>query len=359
LSVQTSLEHGDANQVNSGERHTTADLDTQLTLHPLPRHEVITGVTYRSTSDHLRSSQWYKYDTPSATTSFVGAFVQDEITLVPERVTLTLGTKIERNSYSGWEMQPSLRLLWRAARTPSRTERGIEWNAATLPPTPDLPLPGKLIALGAPDFSSEHVTAFEAGHRYQPSKRFSIDTSLFYSEYNDLRGLRPEVIPPDFTAPPIHYVYRYYATNNLTGNTHGGEISVRWQASSILRFDGSLALVRTSLAAPAGSPPDDSIGGLIGNTPREEYKFHAAWDFSPTWALDLFARQTGRLTESGAPPYTGLDARISWRPRTNLEIELVGRDLLDPYHPEISGFFLGNEVQQIARSVFFRTTYKF
>ncbi len=372
LTIQTSLEHGDANQVNSGERHTTADLDTQLTLHPLPHHEVITGITYRSTSDHLRSSQWYKYATPAATTSFVGAFVQDEITLVPDRVSLTLGTKVERNSYSGWETQPSLRILWhptkeqavwaavsRAARTPSRTERGIDWFAATVPPTQDTPLPGELIASGGSDFNSEYVTAFEAGHRFQPDKHFSVDTSVFYSEYTDLRGLRPEFIPPDFTSFPLHYVARYNAINNVDGHTYGGEVSTRWQPLKNLRFDGSVALVRTSLHSPAGAPPDASISGLIGNTPHEEYKLHAAWDLSSQWSLDLFARETGRLTESGVPPYTGLDARLSWRPRTDLEIELVGRDLLDPYHAEISGFFVGNEVQQIARSVFVRATYRF
>jgi len=371
LSIQASVEHGDTNQINWGERHTTADLDAQLTLHPLPRNEVITGVTYRSTSDHLRKSQWLHYTNPAATTSFLGAFVQDEISLVPQHVSLTLGTKIERNSYSGWETQPSARLLWhptkeqavwaavsRAARTPSRSERGVEWNAATMAPTPELPLPGKIIALGASDFSSEHVTAFEAGHRFQPSKRFSADTSVFYSEYTDLRGLRPEFIPPDFTSPPVHYTYRYTATNNLEGHTCGGEISVRWQPLNHIHFDSSLAVVRTRLQAPAGAPPDDSIAGLIGNTPREEYKLHVAWDISSQWAIDLFGRRTGRLTESGVPGYTGLDARLSWRPRPDLEFELVGHDLLDPYHAEMSGFFVGNEVQQIARSVFFRVTYK-
>ena len=298
--------------------------------------------------------------------------MQDEITLRPYRVSLTIGTKIERNSYSGWEMQPSARILWHptrrqtlwaavshAARTPSRSERDITLYAAAYPPTPDVPIPGKLVAHGASDFSSEHVTAFELGHRFQAGRQFSIDTSLFYSDYSDLRGLRPGYIPPDYSSVPVYYTYFYTATNNLKGNASGGELAVRWQPANNLKFDASVASVRTTLEqSPASVVPDASIPGLIGNTPHEEYKLHAAWDIATDWSLDILARRTGRLPESGVSAYTGLDLRLSWRPRADWEIELVGRDLLDPYHPEISGFFLGSEVQQIARSYFFRVTYK-
>ncbi len=372
LSTQASITRGETEQFASGERHTTADLDTQLTLHPLPRHEVITGVTYRSTSDHLRSSQWFNYRVNAATTTFVGAFAQDEITLLPERVSLTLGTKIERNSYSGWEMQPSARLLWhptrkqtawaavsRAARTPSRSERDITWFAASVPPSPELPLPGKIIALGDPNFSSEHVTAYELGHRFQPNRRFSVDTSVFYSNYTDMRGLRPDYLPPNFAAFPIFYTYRYTATNNVEGHTYGGEFALRWQAANRVRFDASVATIRTSLQQLMPSMlPDASIAGLVGNTPREEYKLHAGWDVSPQWSLDVFGRRTGALPGSGVPAYTGLEARVAWQPRADLRLELIGRDLLDPRHAEIAGFIIGNGAREISRSVFVRATYK-
>ena len=40
------------------------------------------------------------------------ALLQDEFTLVKDRLRLTLGTKVEHNDYTGFEMQPSARLLW-------------------------------------------------------------------------------------------------------------------------------------------------------------------------------------------------------------------------------------------------------
>ncbi len=372
LSAQASVTRGDTDQFTSGEHHTTVDLDTQLTLHPLPRHEVITGVTYRSTTDHLHGSQWLNYRVHDATTTFVGAFAQDEITLLPERVRLTLGTKIERNSYSGWEMQPSARLLWhptkrqavwaavsRAARTPSRSERDIIWFVATVPPSPAIPLPGKVVALGDSNFSSEHVTAYELGHRFQPNRRFSVDTSIFYSNYTDMRGLRPDYVPPNFAAFPVFYTYRYTVTNNLEGHSYGGEFAFRWQPANGVRLDASVAAVRTSLRQITPSAlPDATVPGLVGNTPREEYKLHAGWDVSPQWSLDVFGRRTGALPGSAVPAYTGLEARLAWQPRADLRLEFIGRDLLDPRHPEIAGFIVGNSVREISRSVFFRVTYK-
>jgi len=373
LFVQASVEHGDTDQLANGERHTTADFDGQLTLHPRSGHEVITGLTFRSTADKLRASEWYRYADPAATTTFVGAFLQDEIQLAPKKLTLTVGSKFERNSYSGWETQPSVRLLWhptpsqavwaavsRAARTPSRTERNIEWYAAVLPPLPPVnPLPGKVLAVGDPHFSSEHVTTFEAGHRWQAGHAFSVDTSLFYSEYRDLRGLQTTIIPPNFTDFPLHYVTVATAINNLEGHTHGGEVSLRWQPARTVRLDASVALVRTRVREMTPSAiPDLTISGLEGNTPDEEYKFHAGWDPSPAWSLDLYGRHTGRLAESGVKPYTGADLRLAYRPRKEWEIEVIGRDLLDPQHPEISGFFIGNVVREISRSVYLRVTYK-
>ena len=370
LSALAAVERGDNEQFQSGERHTTADLEVQLTLRPLPRHEVIAGTTVRATDDRLRNTRWLTYDDPRAATNFAGAFLQDEITLIPERLDLTVGCKFERNSYSGWETQPSLRALWhptrsqsawlavsRAARTPSRSERGVHFFAGAAPPGPVYPLPVAIVASGAPDFSSEHVTSYELGHRFAAGPTFSVDTALFYSKYYDLRGLRPGFFPPDFATFPPHFNLVLDAANNLRGHTSGGEVSLHWHAHAQIELNASVASVRTSLREiGAGLLADPSVLGLTGNTPHEEYKLHATWHPNARWTVDLMARHTGRLPASGVPAYLGLDLRLGWSPRPDLEVELVGRDLGQPDHPETASSFLGTGAQPIARSVFLRFT---
>ena len=73
-------------------------------------------------------------------------FIQDEINFPALDITVTLGTKIEGNTYSGSEIQPSFRGSWvpseqftwwwaasHASRTPSRSETSGVLNAQILP----------------------------------------------------------------------------------------------------------------------------------------------------------------------------------------------------------------------------------
>ena len=372
LSVLTSLDRGNSEQFVGDERHTTSNVDAQATLHPLKSNEVIAGATFRSTSDRVRNSPWLIYDTPAATTNFYGIFLQDEVTIVPEVFTVTAGAKIERNTFTGWETQPSIRALWHptpnqalwaaislAARTPSRAERGVHYFAAVIPPSADLPLPIGLVANGDPHFSSEHVVSYELGHRIKLGGGWSADTSLFYSRYRDLRGLAVVLLTPDFTAIPPSMVADLDATNSLYGYTAGGEFSLNWKPAPVFELRGSAALVRTHLYQGVfGVEADPSVAGLIGNTPPEEYKLHASWRPFEHWSMDLVGRHTGPLAEASVPSYDGLDARIGWALRPNLELELVGQDLLKPTHLEISSEFIGMSVRPIARSFFVRVTYR-
>ncbi len=52
-------------------------------------------------------------------------FVQDEIPLVNRQLWLTVGSKLEHNNYTGFEVQPTARLLWRA------TPRQSFWSSIT------------------------------------------------------------------------------------------------------------------------------------------------------------------------------------------------------------------------------------
>ena len=51
------------------------------------------------------------------------AFLQDTLTLIPDRVKLTLGSKLEYNSLTQFELEPSARLIYTA------DERNLFWGA--------------------------------------------------------------------------------------------------------------------------------------------------------------------------------------------------------------------------------------
>ena len=77
------------------------------------RQDVIWGLGARVSPSHVIETVPTLVLTPAdATEHIYSAFVQDDVMLVDQRVWLTLGSKLERNDYTGGELQPSVRVLW-------------------------------------------------------------------------------------------------------------------------------------------------------------------------------------------------------------------------------------------------------
>lgn len=372
LSLLGTYERYDSRDFTASEVRDTYSFDLQVTWPFNDRHEIIAGATYREDSDDLVGSDWITYTPTSATTKFTGAFLQDEIVIIPHRLRLTGGAKMERNSFSGWEFQPSVRSIWtpsdkhrfwagvsRAARTPTRVERGVDWLASVAPPSPLSPFPVAIYAAGGADFDSEKVSAYEVGYRFQPSVRLSFDLALFNNHYTDLRGLE-ERAPVFVPFPTPHLNLAYTANNLLEGTTSGGELAVRWQPNSKWTIDGSVSYLDYDLQSlsTVANYIDPTIAGVEGSSPQYDGKLRIGWDPSSTWSFDAMVRHVDKLEGHATPAYTSIDVRAAWHPNEEWEVELVGRDINDSAHAESGGFFIQTAAQQISRSVFMRVTFR-
>ena len=115
-----------------------ADLDFQHRSHPIERHDLVWGLGYRRTSDDFKTVFPISLTPRSRSVQLFNGFLQDQVTLVPQKLRLAVGSKLEHNDYSGFEVQPSIRLWWsprghhvfwaslsRALRTPSRADNDI------------------------------------------------------------------------------------------------------------------------------------------------------------------------------------------------------------------------------------------
>ena len=162
---------GVTNEVN------TLDLEIQNQLKPLEKHAVIWGLGYRGIFDKLDTNEIFSFNPQQRYTNTFSAFVQDEIQLT-ETVRFTLGSKVEHNSYTGFEFQPNTRLLWeindrnsiwgaasRAVRIPSRTESDLRVNLETIPSRNPFTPPTLISAIGNKKLNSEKVYALELGYR--------------------------------------------------------------------------------------------------------------------------------------------------------------------------------------------------
>ncbi|HRD68150.1 MAG TPA: TonB-dependent receptor [Candidatus Competibacter sp.] len=347
------------------ERHTdsllgltldTFDLDLQHTFALNERNAVIWGLGYRYYHDRYPDAQLGTMTPSTLDYDLFSAFLQDQITLIPKTLDFALGARLEHNDFTGWELQPNARLLWtpypqhhlwaavsRAVRTPSRADNGIALSLLAIPPeTPQnpLPLPGLLIFRGVPAFGSEKLTAYEIGYRNLPSERLSLDITVFYNDYDDLRAVD---IRSDLATVADGYVQiPGLFVNAGQGRTYGFETAINWQVEDWWRLQLAYSYLQADLQNKSefsnavsvvrnGSQPHHQLSLLSNFNIRRDLEFDL-WLYYVDKLSDLIVVSPA-LTAS-VDSYFSVNARFGWRPREDLELSLVGTGLLGPSHVE-------------------------
>jgi iron complex outermembrane receptor protein len=292
------------------------EVDFQHDVGGLRRNRVAWGASHRVAHDRVDNIATLAFLPADRRLQWSSVFVQDELAL-RESLHVTGGLRLEHNSYTGWEVLPSLRLAW----TPS--DRRLAWAAATRAVrTPsrfdrDLFAPGQppYIIAGGPDFRSEVARIVEVGYRAQPSPRASWSVTAFHHEYERLRTF--ELLPGGAS---------FEVGNGMRGTGRGVEGWGSVQATRRWRLQGGFVWLDQDLRLVPGSV---DIGGVAaaGNDPRLQVQLRSSLDLPHQVELDLDARHVGELPQPRVPAYTALDLRLRWRPVPRLELELAGQNL--------------------------------
>jgi iron complex outermembrane receptor protein len=375
LRVQASYDRTDRDYGIAREVRNTVDIDAQHRFHIGERQEIVWGAGYRYSVDDIEQTPDFQMSDPSVGLQLASAFVQDELTLAPDRLRLTLGTKVEHNDFTGFEVQPSARLAWtpherhtlwgavaRAVRTPARVERDIIGYADIEPLLPPLPLPLLAPGTGNPDFGSEELLAYEIGYRVEAHPRLTLDFAAFYNDYDHLQSIvalparvafSPGASPTPYLLLPLTY------KNNIFGETMGVEVSGTWQPLNAWRLRASYTFLRMQLRTRSAikSFTEDSEG----INPTHQVSLWSDVDLGRRVEWGLGLRHIDNLPSllEQIPSYTELETRIAWRPTRNLELAIVGRNLLHAHHPEFSPTVITTRNVQVDRAVYGKITLRF
>lgn len=98
------------------ERRKTIDLEFEHQVQMHEKHNLIWGLGYRYSEDHITPVSTFRTVPASDTQGIVSFFIQDEYRINDE-LRLTMGTKVEHNDYTDFEIQPTLRASWLASET--------------------------------------------------------------------------------------------------------------------------------------------------------------------------------------------------------------------------------------------------
>jgi iron complex outermembrane recepter protein len=305
----------------------TFDIQAQHDVKLGTAHEIVWGGGERVVRDRFENTigptNPFVLLPPAETLTLTNLFAQDTIALRPD-LKLTLGSKFEYNSFSGFEYLPSGRLGWQASptdffwssisrvvRTPSRLDRELQAPGITVP---------------APDFRSEKLIAYEAGYRARPLPQASLSVSLFYNQYDDLRTTS---LSPSGGFPVT-------LANGLAGDTYGVEVWGDYNVTPWWRLSPGFQLLRKRLHLKPGATDISGIQTSAGQDPGHQAFLRSYMNLSDD--LDLFVglRQIGSLGGVAVPAYFEADVRLSWRVTPGVELSVAGLNLVHDHHPEAS-----------------------
>ena len=338
----------------------TYDLDFQNRFLLGERNQIIWGLGYRFTHEVDQNAPALAFSPPTLNQNLYSGFVQDEVRVV-DSFHITLGTKVEHNDYTGFEFEPNVRLQWdvapkqmiwaavsRAVRTPSRIDRALS------EPGPSAPL---VILEGGANFESETVVAYELGYRAQLGTKMDASVSTFYNDYKDVRSTTTNSVHDIFGLP-----FPYYFQNDLEGHTYGVELNGSYQLFDGWRLHAGYDLLKEDIhVEPGGKDINDALNET--SDPQQQFSLRSSIDLMSNVEFDTGLRWVDILkvndgtTVGTVPSYFELDARLGWRITKNVEVSVVGQNLLHDHHPEYG--FPSSSREEIARSVYGKVAWQF
>jgi iron complex outermembrane receptor protein len=347
----------------------TIDIDFHQNARVGSRHFLVWGAGYRHAADRTVGTIDQAFAPADMSLRLYSAFIQDEITLRPDRLTLTVGSKLEHNDFTGFEVEPSARLaftpstrdtFWAAvsdsARTPSLRDDNADFNLAAL----SLPNGSPAIATieGNPQQKAEYLLSEELGYRIQANAWVSIDVSLFHNRYRNLRSFEqgaplPQTIPQPYTEIPI------FQGNHVHGSTDGVELSTKIRVTDQWTLSPGYALLNINLHNDPGSPDVSTVPDTEGSSPHHQAQLRSALNLSRTLSWNVAAYFVGRLPAQQVPSYTRLDTQLSWQPTPAIALSLVGQNLLRDRHVESMEILTSVNSSQVQRGAYAKISWKF
>ena len=97
---------------------------------------------------------------------------------------------------------------------------------------------------------------------------------------------------------------------------------------------------------------DPRAEDTAGESPEQQLRLWSTLDLARHWQLDTLLRYVSDLPYQDNPAYLVADLHLGWTARPGVELELVGRNLLDRRHREFRAFFVDTLPTQTQSEVY-------
>ena len=355
-------------ELNFGDIRNTVDVDAQYRF-PLPRQEITTGLgLYASHGNEEEILTGLAFVPLVRTDTIYSGFLQDEVALVPNRLSLFAGSKVLKTNYTGVLAEPSVRLLYtptatqtlwasftQAVRTPADVERDF-YLASYLGPGPGgIPFFARFNANR--NFQSERLNGYEAGYRRMLAAKFYVDIAAFYNQYRNLlsEDITGSIYLESVPTPP-HLLLPAEFGNGLKATSSGGEIVGEYRPKNFWRLRAWYSFLELHVEKAPGSQDIGSAPGVQGSSPQNEVLLQTGFDLPKSITADFYVRYISKLPALSIPAYWTGDTTLGYNLTKQLRLTVVGQNLFQPRHFEFS--YDPNGPVGIERSLFGKLTYR-
>ena len=350
MSLQFYYDRTERYDIQLGESRDTFDIDFQHRFQLADGHNLIWGLGYRHTGDNIDNSYSVSYNPSSRNDELFTGFLQDEVTIVDDLLKFIAGTKVEKNDYTGYELQPSARLLWtpneqntlwasytRAVSTPSRSYAHMTNKFNSVPP---------MQFIGSGNLKSQEVQSYELGYRVKSKDNLFFDFSLFYNESYHI-----------FTRENNPTALSTILDNKIYGETYGTEIASHWHVNQNWKLVGGYSFLIMQMHTEGSSTDTTTASREEREAPQNMFHIRSQMNLQNNLEFDTTFYYVDSVPHYSTPSYIRLDMGFTWHVSENMDFSIRGQNLLDRAHPEFGDD--GVIATETQRGVFGKLTWRF
>lgn len=303
------------------------------------RNTLLCGIGYRLREDETARA----FIPPSRSMPGYNGFIMDDISIIPQKLSLTIGSKFLNNVFTGWEYQPSLRLAWMT------NERNTIWSAVSRVVRTPSRFDADIVTVEK--FQSEKCFAYELGYRVIPNSQFFLSIAAFYNYYDKLRSIDSANTDSDPQLELVLANSQLVLANSQLAESWGYELSFNyipvlwWRLSGGYTFFDNRIWSLHAKVAPLSK-------ALESVDTRHQFKLQSTMDLPMNLQMDFNARFIDKmpavLTTPAVSAYFVCDVRLAWKYKF-LIFSVVGQNLVEKYHTETG-------LSRIPRSIYGRIT---
>jgi iron complex outermembrane receptor protein len=345
----------------------TFDLDFHHHIAAGDRQEIVWGLGYRADTSGGSPGYSVAFTPPFRTVSLFNIFLQDEIR-ISYGLWATIGVKLEHNPYTGFQIEPSVRMVWApparrytvwaaassAIREPARADADVQSDLQRFPLSANTIEVVRLF--GNPRVKAEEIRDYELGYRSDLTKTLSLDVTTFLSFYRHLETIEPQA-PVIIPGSPLIIEIPTLYENKARAVDYGGELSLTWKAAARWRISPGYSYLHATVRQDPTSQGQAS-SAVAADFPQNMFQIRSLLNLSRNIEFDQSLYYTARLPGGAIPGHARLDLRLARRIGESTEISIVGQNLLRPRTLEY-----GDSVDivgaQSVRSVYGKITWRF